>query len=182
MNTIILIHGKAGTGKDTVCDMLSKNLIKDTLILRVGNADGVKLVSRKSFNWDFEKDERGRQLLIDVTNAGYNYDEYFWEKVSEKTIKGFLDIPNNEDKLVIVPDWRYPCTYKYWTELSELPMTHIITVNVISNSVFNYSDKITKEKSEAGLDDFNFDFIIVNKGTLEDLQLEVKEFIKEAGL
>ena len=68
-NKIILIHGKARSGKDTVAEMIRNNCKVRGLSSAINsNAHSVKEVAREVFSWDGVKDERGRRLLIDITN------------------------------------------------------------------------------------------------------------------
>ena len=60
------------------------------------------------FASDRLKDDKGRRLLIDITETGYKYDPYFWEK---KTIQKIL---NNNFKVTFIPDWRYYNTYQFF--------------------------------------------------------------------
>ena len=178
--TIILVHGIAGSGKNTFCDYVDARLgsCKDKLSSIIGNADAVKRIARTQYGWKNEKDERGRQLLIDVTNAGYNYDLYFWEKACKDTIERRLSNTlhyrtDRMDKFFLVNDWRYPCTFEFWMNKEDF---EVVTVHITGKeNNFNYSDRITMDKSEIGLKDFKFDHTIVNDGDLLDLnELAIK--------
>ena len=75
MKTLI-ISGKAGHGKDTVANFMKEVLEKEgNRVIVCHYGDAVKWVIRDYFNWDGQKDERGRSLLqkigTDVVRASY---------------------------------------------------------------------------------------------------------------
>ena len=107
---IILINGKARSGKDTLASLL-KGKLSDKKVLIRGNAQTVKDCAKKYFNWDGKKDTKGRQLLIDITNLGYKQDKYHWDRLT-------LDYALQKDNYdyLIIPDWRYISTYEYLKE------------------------------------------------------------------
>ena len=107
---IILINGKARSGKDTLASLIKGQLLNKKVLIR-GNAQTVKDCAKKYFNWNGAKDTKGRQLLIDITNLGYAQDPYHWDRL---TLKYALDKDNYD--YLIIPDWRYFSTYEYLKE------------------------------------------------------------------
>lgn len=170
MRTVVLIKGRAGSGKDTLASMVLKHLKElSNLEVKISpNAEKVKQYARHYFDWDGEKDDKGRKLLIDITNAGYNYDQFFWEKLNP--IFSWV---------TLIPDWRYESTYEYFKETKGY---NVITVNVIRPNVFNPNClELQFDPSETTLDTFKCDYEIVNDASLvglndmaRQLALEIK--------
>ena len=104
---IILINGKARSGKDTLASLI-KGVLSDKKVLIRSNAQTVKDCAFKYFSWNGDKDTKGRQLLIDITNLGYSQDPYHWDRL---TLNYALDRDNYD--YLIIPDWRYMSTYEY---------------------------------------------------------------------
>jgi DNA polymerase III delta prime subunit len=108
----ILVAGKAGVGKTTSADC-----IKEYLVDRYGLsgiispiAAGVKLVARRGFGWDGNKDIKGRLLLQEVGKAGRNYNQDLWIKSSLSYF--YSSSPIIRD-FVIFDDWRFPNELDY---------------------------------------------------------------------
>ena len=71
---ILLLTGRAGSGKDTFCDLATRSGVN---VARHAFADSLK---RLAFNagWDGVKDEKGRRLLIDLGNSIRSYNVNFF--------------------------------------------------------------------------------------------------------
>lgn len=163
--TVILINGKAGSGKNFLADLIKlKNDKKNVDI--IGNADAVKKIAKEFFMWDGVKDENGRQLLIDVSNTAYAYDEFFWEKKSEeKIIHGYDDI-------VVIPDFRYAKTYEYYKKEGY----NVITIHIKMDKDINDINNEVKNDATEQKQEVDFDFEIENEyGNIDKLEGFVRE-------
>lgn len=166
MLKFILINGKAMSGKDTFAKYLSEYLLvmeKQPFIFH--NATYVKLVAEKIFGWDKVKDNKGRKLLIDISNTGYDYDKYFWEKKTEEIL---INKFNTKNVYVIIPDFRYKNTYEYFKNKYK-----VLTIRIDRDFDNNLSNELKNDKSEK-LIDIDFDFIIKNNESLDNLREQAK--------
>lgn len=139
---IILINGKARSGKDTLASHI-KGKLSDKKVLVRGNARTVKDCARKYFNWDGKKDTKGRQLLIDITNLGYKQDKYHWDRLT-------LDYALQRDNYdyLIIPDWRYMSTYEFLKEEGY----DVITIHRQRDIDNNLHSSLKNDISEQGFD------------------------------
>ena len=169
MKTIVLINGVARSGKDTFAEFLKTHLTKDLNPLIVPNAQGVKSVASQVYGWDGNKDERGRSLLIGITNIGYNYSPYFWEKYSESSIKKLEAITNTTFNTIIVPDFRYKNTYDYYVNRG----FKVITIYVVRPDFDNELGVNKYDVSEMPMD-IDFDFAIKNDSDFQALENHAK--------
>lgn len=113
---VILVCGRAGSGKDTFAQFLKSALDKfsEDFTAIIPNAETVKEIARDKFNWNGVKDKEGRQLLIDITEQGYKIDKFFWEKETYVKALTKTDKIGRKPKYVIIPDWRYESTKEYF--------------------------------------------------------------------
>lgn len=93
---IILISGKAGSGKDTAAGIIKDNMITDGIsekrILIAHFADLLKYIASKFFGWDGVKDENGRTLLQYLgTDVIRKKDKNFWTSFILKILNLFED-------------------------------------------------------------------------------------------
>jgi hypothetical protein len=98
---IIGITGLAQSGKSTLADILCN----ERGFVSIALADSLKSIAKEHFNWDGQKDDRGRRLLqLLGTEVGRAYDADLWviklqNKIAIKRAQGKLD--------VVVPDVRF---------------------------------------------------------------------------
>ena len=135
--------------------------------------DLVKHICTKFFDWDGKKDEYGRHLLQYVgTDIVRKQNPDYWVNF----IIGILRFFEDNWDYVVIPDARFPNEINRLVD-SGFKLTHMRVVRS------NYQSTLTEEQqshpSETALDDVIPDILIMNNGTLEDLESSVRHYIKE---
>jgi hypothetical protein len=113
----VLLSGRAGTGKTTTANFMKEYLNNLNLKVIIASfAKGVKQTA-KFMGWDGNKDEKGRQLLIDVGMAGRAYNKDTWCRTTFKYI--IPDMLGYPFDVVLIDDCRFPNEIDYvrndWT-------------------------------------------------------------------
>ena len=78
--TIIGVVGLAGSGKNTVAEMLRQ---AGETVTTISFAARLKWVAKHEFGWDGKKDARGRKLLQEVGEAARKYSPLHWVRCLE---------------------------------------------------------------------------------------------------
>lgn len=175
---VILVSGKARSGKDYVAKLLKTELEKKTGngrgVLIIHYADALKVFCREHFGWDGTKSETSRSLLQGVGTeiARANYEDT-WVDVVIALLRGFASIYD----YVIIPDVRFK------NEI-EKPQKYFdcITVRVNNSHKNNLTEEQRKHKSETDLDDYPFQFVLKNNydDTInEEIQKLLSKLISE---
>jgi len=171
---ILAISGHAQNGKDTVAGIFRDILKADgNRVLVTHYADLLKYMCRTFFDWDGNKDERGRYILQYVgTDIVRNQAPDFWIDF----ILSVLTFFNENWDYVLIPDTRFP------NEIDKLisngfDVTHIRVVRP------NFQNSLAEEQqshpSETALDNVNPDVYIYNKGSIKELHTQVNEWIQK---
>jgi hypothetical protein len=164
---IVLISGKISAGKTTTATMLHEAFLYDNIgmIWRRSFAAKVKECAKDFYNWNERKDDRGRKLLQGIGRIGREYNKDVWVNyIIEDLYDG---IPPD---VVIIDDWRFPNEFDKLNSL-EKDLFIIVKVRVLRNVPEDDTDI-----SEISLrDDMEYDFVIDNTGTLDDLRTTVNE-------
>lgn len=170
---IINISGKAQHGKDTTALILKEKLeSKNKKVIITHYADLLKYEAKQFFNWDGNKDEKGRQILqymgtdvIRKINPGY------WVNF----IKEFMSMFENEWDYVIIPDCRFPNEIEAWG----IDNWFNIAVRIIrDNFISNLTPEQLNHPSETALDDYEFDYYIFNSDDINYLNKEVDYLVE----
>lgn len=172
--TVILLSAKSGHGKDYIANIMKDNLEqKGNTVLITHYADLLKYILKTFFNWDGQKDEKGRHLLQYVgTDVIRKQEPNYWVNF----VKDIITMFPNEWDYILIPDVRFP------NEITEMYCDDFNTISVRITRE-NYTSKLTKEqqqhKSETALDNYTFDYYITNDGTTIGAENQVKIFLNK---
>lgn len=172
---VVLISAKMRNGKDAFAELLKDELeLKGKKVLIAHYADLLKYICKTFFNWDGQKDEKGRSILQYVgTDIIRHQCADYWVKFMME----FLFMFRKEWDYVLIPDTRFPNEIEY-VELSWVGVADTYTVRVNRPNFDNgATTEQLKHESECALDDYEFDTIITNSGTLDDLRLKAKHYV-----
>lgn len=165
---IILINGVAEAGKDkfvSYCQDYSKSPINNTSFI-----DTTKAMAKESFGWDGGKTDKDRKLLSDLEDIRIEYnnapfddivDKVRWLRICSKDCIIFIHVrkPKEIDKL------KKYFNDKYYDKC--------IALLIDSNK------DAPDNKADRGVYDYEYDMIIDNNGSLDDLKESAKLFIED---
>jgi hypothetical protein len=168
---ICCISAKAQHGKDTAAKLIKENLEKrGQRVLITHYADLLKFICVKYFGWNEVKDEAGRTLLqylgTDVVGA---QNPAYWAEF----IAGLLKMLPNTWDYVLIPDCRYPIEVSTMKDQFDT-----VVLRVERPNFDNGLTAVQKQHaSEVKMDDYKFDALIYNDGTLEEFSEKVDWFV-----
>lgn len=173
---IYIVCGKARHGKDTVSEMIREEYIeKNYDVLNVQYSSYIKEYAKKISNWDGREETKPRELLQQLgTNIIRNKidEQFFIKKLLEdiKVYSFFFDV-------LTISDARFKLEV-------DIPRTKFENVIVIRVNRPNFDNGLTEEqkkhRTETDLDDYeNYDYVIENDGTLEELKEKIKTILQK---
>lgn len=173
---IILIGGKARSGKSTIANFMIEELKKQgKKPCELQIAQYIKYYAMKYFDWDGSEETKPRSLL---------------QELGTEVIRNKIDPDFHIDRLIqdikvlsyfydtfIVSDVRMPVEIEKPKKEFE---------NVISIKMIRPSDELDSNQkthvTELALDNYDgFDYVIDNDKTLEDLEEKAKDILKKIG-
>lgn len=188
MKKIILISAKAKNGKDASAEIMKSHLeSKGERVLITHYADLLKYICKTFYGWDGAKDENGRTILQHVgTDIVRAKNENYWVNF----MIDFISMFGDDWDYILIPDTRFQ------NEVSEIVDSfgrdyEVVGRNIkskLNNVVMtirvnrtNFDNGMTWEQlnhpSECALDNYEFDYYIQNDGTLEELEIKVKDLV-----
>lgn len=161
---VILISAKAQHGKDTSA-LILKDLYEaeNKKVLITHYADLLKYICKTFFDWNGKKDDPGRSLLQQVgTNIVGAKQPDFWVDF----IISVLNLFKGSWDIVIIPDCRFVNEVEKMKNHFDTTLIRVVRPD-FDNGL---SDEQKQHPSETTLDDYAFDYIVQNTGTLEELK------------
>ena len=164
---VILISGKAGSGKDEVAKLL-KMYLGNTVITKL--AKYIKLFATEMTDWDGKEDDKPRTFLQEMGDNLRLLDKNF---LTKRMIEDFK-LYEKSYEYVIISDVRSVNEIEY----IKANYLNVVTIRVnAKESTRKLTEKEKEHITETELDNYNnFDYVIENDFK-DDLKDEVKEII-----
>lgn len=157
MATVIVINGSGGVGKSTFI-RLCRNF--DRRVIELSMVDTVKAVAKYA-GWDGTKDDNGRRFLSDLKDAMDRYGDLPMTHTIGR-------IRANPGKIVFVNAREPKDISRLVSEFGA--KTLLITRDCVLPVTSNHAD--------AGVNDYDYDCVINNNGSLGDLTQAAKKFLE----
>ena len=171
---IILLGGKANSGKDSTAEYIDEYYRSRGLdVVNIQIAYYIKMYAKQIAHWDGDNETKPRQLLQDLGTEliRRQIDEYFFIK----RILQDIDIYSRYFDVITISDGRLP------EEFASIKVAYPETVTVHVTRP-NYNSRLSKKQkehvTESLVDDIEYDYDIVNDGTLDDLQKKAIELVQ----
>ena len=172
---IILVSGKSNSGKGVVSRKI-KELLDDqekyTILCSLSTY--IRDVAKEDYFWDGIDTLKSRKFMAESYRVGTEFYPYHMaRRVWERDILPY----SSTYKIAIVESFREKVNYDYFKILLDEGLINKITTIRVERPDFNAIKNKEHEKhvSEVDLDDFKFDYVIENSGTVEELDEKLKE-------
>lgn len=164
-----MINGSGGVGKDTFVELVSVEL-NDKLkrfhtVVNFSSVDKVKEIA-KEIGWDGKKSEKDRRFLSDLKILTSEYYDMPFKSMKNKVAK-FM---NEEENILLFLHIREP--EEIDRAVKEFGAKTILVVrDAVKHIVSNMADE--------NVFNYNYDFVVNNSGTKEELNIKAKDFVQE---
>ncbi|WP_300384200.1 hypothetical protein [Clostridium sp.] len=146
----ITISGSAGHGKDTFANNLKKHLeISNHKVCIFHYADYIKMIAKEIYEWDGNKDFKGRSILQKLGDNIRSKDKMI---IVNELVK-VLEIVENDFDIALIPDSRFPIEIDAIKDKWETICVHINRINYMNN----LTDEQKKHITETSLDTYTYD-------------------------
>lgn len=169
---IFIINGSGGAGKDTFVKLVKAEL--NDIFKRLNTVDNYSSVDKlkeiaHEFGYNYGKTEKDRKFISDLKQLVGSYSDMPFKCMEEK-VNQFL---KNDSEIILFLHIREPNEIKR-AAFKFQAKTILIKNNTIKHIVSNISDRNVFK--------YNYDFIIKNSGTIDDLYEKAVEFINNLNI
>ena len=162
MKKTYILNGVGTSGKGTFVEFVGKYIptYKYSIV-------DLPKEAAKVLGWDGGKTEKDRKFLSDIVDLSTDYNDCPFQDV----LSVVADFKNNliEDEVLFI-DMRDPKDIARAVETFGAETILIRNPNV---------EKIESNHADANVEDYNYDYIIENDGTLEQLDAMAKVFVRD---
>lgn len=163
MKKVYITNGSGGNGKDTFAEFLSKYIS----VFKYSSIDLVKEMYESIGIERNSKDEKKRKLYSDTKDMLTKYDDIPFKDITS-IVNSFKDNQINAEVLLI--DIREP------EEIARAVKEFKAETILIENPNV---EKIESNHADANVNNYEYDYIIKNDGTLEQLDKVAEFFVRE---
>lgn len=154
---IVIINGTGGSGKDTFVEFCKKY----AGVINFSSIDKVKEIARL-IGWDGKKTEKDRKFLSDLKKLTTEYNDMAFKS----TLDAVAEFEKSNDEIMFI-HIREPEEIKRAAECLNA-FTLLVKRDGLENITTNYSD--------ASVDNYNYDYAIVNT-SLNELDQKAQQFV-----
>ena len=165
---IFIINGKGGSGKDTFVENVNKYVPTDNY----SSIESIKQVA-ELLGWDGGKSDKDRKFLSDLKKLSSDYNDMPYTDILHY-ISYFLTSMYNEDELLFI-HIREPKEIEKVRSFYENNGVYIKTIYIHNNRLIN---KTYHNDADDNVVNYKYDYYVDNSGSIDDLDKEVREFIK----
>lgn len=170
--TIIIINGRGGSGKDTFVEDFIQCAGQDH-VLNISTVDYIKEIATK-LGWNKEKDDLSRKYLSDLKDIATYWGDIPFKDVTQKANAFYQQLQQYgvEDTGFVFIHCREP------HEIARLVDGLSIHYPVVTLLIRRPGGKIYGNHADDEIENYQYDFIVENNSTLDDLAQSAEEFYK----
>jgi hypothetical protein len=170
---IIVVNGANNSGKDNFVEYFMKHY--EFKSINMSTIDRIKELSLKYFGWDGKKTEAARKFLAEMKKiwAEYNNGPFIYMNFK---IKEHYSKLNKKDRknFVYFIHCREPEEIQKFKDKYK---KNCLTV-LLKREERTHRNKIAENHADMGVDNYEYDRVILNNGTKIDLELEAVKFVE----
>ncbi len=167
--TIIVINGRGGCGKDTLCDIAAKHY----RVKNVSSITPIKELAAKA-GWQGEKDPKSRKMLADLKQLFTEYNDLCNNYILKKA-ESFL---SGDEEIMFVHIREGSEIAKFVRSAQNLAGALCKTLLVVRNTD-DYSNEALGNAADDCVNEYSYDWRYENSAhTLEELESDFINFLK----
>lgn len=160
--TVIIINGKGGVGKDTLCDFAARHY----KVRNISAVTPIKEIAAKYGGWEGQKDARSRKFLADLKQLFVDYNDLPFQYQCQQ----YEEFMQTEEEILFVHirEGEEIAKLKAW--IPTVCITLLVEREQENSNWGNASDDNVR--------DYSYDYIYYNKKPLEEAEEDFCGFLQ----
>ena len=166
---VVVINGLPTAGKDEFCNMCKQ--IRGNYIHSISTVDTIKEIA-KMIGWDGIKDGRARKFLSDLKDLTTEFNEFPLRSTIKRVEEIYREVEiygGLTEKIVVFIHSREPQEINKFKGMLGATTLLIRRPEIENQETTNHADK--------EVFNYEYDYTIINDGSLEDLYDKAREFL-----
>lgn len=161
--TAIVINGKGGVGKDTLCELAAKHF----KIKNISSITPIKEIAALC-GWGGEKTDKARKFLSDLKRLTIDYNDF----PTSWAMRQYEDFLSSDDEIMFL----------HVREPEEIEKFVKASKNAAKTLLIRGGDRMTKtaygNASDDCVEDYDYDYYFTNDKTLDEAERDFVELLK----
>ena len=161
---VIVINGRGGVGKDTLCDFAAAHF----KVKNISSITPIKEIAAQC-GWDGRKDNKSRKFLSDLKKLCVDYNDY----PTAWALGQYKDFQATDEEIMFV----------HIREKEEIAKFVLATEGKAKTLLIRGGERMSSEKygnvSDDGVEDYSYDYYFTNDKALDVAEIEFIEFLEE---
>lgn len=168
--TVIIINGRGGCGKDTLCDIAGRSY----KVLNFSSITPIKQLAREA-GWKGEKDPRSRKMLADLKKILCDYNDLCTNYLLDR-LDAFLESENDNE--IMFAHIREASEIDKFKKAAE-KRCRVVTL-LVKRETEDYSHEALGNSSDDEVETYDYDHVFVNDAPdLTKLAKRFNSFLKK---
>lgn len=168
--TVIVINGRGGCGKDTLCDIAAEHY----KVRNVSSITPIKELAAQA-GWDGSKDPKSRKMLADLKQLFVEYNDL----CNNYVIGQIREFAASDEDIMFVHIRECDEIKKFMNSALEIPDIRCISLLVRRHTDDGYGGGLLGNSADDDVEKMTYDFIYENKKSLEELHIDFMKFLNE---
>ena len=163
MQKVIIINGKGGVGKDTLCELAAKHF----RVQNFSSIDPIKKIATEN-GWNGEKDAKSRKFLSDLKRIFSEYNDLPNEYLYQK----YLAFQQSDDEILFVHIREKEEIKRFQNRVGSSCITLLVTRNQLRDNVWGNA-------SDDEVETYHYDYYFDNSGALTESEESFVHLLKQ---
>lgn len=171
--TVIVINGRGGCGKDTLCDITAEHY----KVRNVSSITPIKELAAQA-GWDGSKDPKSRKMLADLKQLFVEYNDL----CNTYVVNHVKEFALSDEEIMFVHIRECDEIKKFIASASVVDGVECISLLIRRNTNDGYGNGLLGNSADDDVEKMEYDFIYENNKTLEELSGDFIDFLKKCVL